>query len=211
MVLIGFLYKTAQKPLKNRSNLAWKTVQKSPQEISGFWAVFKERFERFERFFQKKPPEPLKSLKSCWKTAQTAPILSGFWAGSRPGTWSRKKYTTQRHNPLHKATVLRNQIKFKRSVSAVRLIVHGLFLENDEWSTVCYWRQTSVGQFGFCNQSECWTVCLINQTKGWRGCFRSQWKGWRVCFRNMTKCWRSCCLLQITSDVETRFKFELQH
>ena len=32
--------KTAQKPLKNRSNLAWKTVQKSPQEMSGFWAVF---------------------------------------------------------------------------------------------------------------------------------------------------------------------------
>ena len=39
LVWIGFLYKTAQKPLKNRSNLAWKTVQKSPQEISGFWAV----------------------------------------------------------------------------------------------------------------------------------------------------------------------------
>ena len=36
LVLIGFLYKTAQKPLKNRSNLAWKTVQKSPQEMSGY-------------------------------------------------------------------------------------------------------------------------------------------------------------------------------
>ena len=31
-----------------------------------------------------KPPKPLKPLKSCWKTAQTAHILSGFWAGSRP-------------------------------------------------------------------------------------------------------------------------------
>ena len=37
--LVGGI-KTAQKPLKNRSNLAWKTVQKSPQEMSGFWAVF---------------------------------------------------------------------------------------------------------------------------------------------------------------------------
>ena len=45
MVLIGFLYKTAQKPLENRSNLAWKIVQKPPQEMSGFWAVF-------ERFFK---------------------------------------------------------------------------------------------------------------------------------------------------------------
>ena len=32
--------KTAQKPLKIRSNLARKTVQKSQQETSGFWAVF---------------------------------------------------------------------------------------------------------------------------------------------------------------------------
>ena len=44
LVLIGCFYRTAQKPLKNRSKIAWKTVQKSPQEMSGFlskiWAVF---------------------------------------------------------------------------------------------------------------------------------------------------------------------------
>ena len=64
--------KTAQKPLKNRSNLAWKTVQKSPQEMSGFlskiwavWAVFpkKNRPNRPNRLnrsnFAGKPLKPL--------------------------------------------------------------------------------------------------------------------------------------------------------
>ena len=46
LVLFGFLYKTAQKPLKNPSNTAWKTVQKSPQEMSGFWAVFEWFFKQ---------------------------------------------------------------------------------------------------------------------------------------------------------------------
>ena len=64
LFLIGFLYKTAQKPLKNRSNVAWKTVQKSLQEMSGFWAVFQARFERF--FQQNRPncPSRLNRLNS---------------------------------------------------------------------------------------------------------------------------------------------------
>ena len=81
----SFAEKTAQKPLKNRSNLDWKTVQKSPQEMSGFWAVFLSKIWAVWTVFPKKPPKPLKPLKSCWKTAQTAQILSGFRAGSRPG------------------------------------------------------------------------------------------------------------------------------
>ena len=65
LVLFGFLYKTAQKPLKNPSNTAWKTVQKSPQEMSGFWAVF-------ERFFK----QGLSALSGFSKeTAQTAQTL----------------------------------------------------------------------------------------------------------------------------------------
>ena len=83
--------KTAQKPLKNRSNLAWKPFKNHRKKwavferfLSGFlskiwavWAVFPKK--------PPKPPKPLKPLKSCWKTAQTAQILSGFWAVSRPG------------------------------------------------------------------------------------------------------------------------------
>ena len=50
------------------------------------WAVF-ERFYKqdlsgLSGFFKKKTPKPpkmLKTLKFCWKTAQTAHILSGFW------------------------------------------------------------------------------------------------------------------------------------
>ena len=72
MVLFYFHYKTAQKPFRNRLNLAWKPVQKLPQEMSAFYADFYARFGRFEQFFQKKTTKP---LKSCWKTAQTAHIL----------------------------------------------------------------------------------------------------------------------------------------
>ena len=64
MVLIGFLHETAQKPLKNRWNLAWKTVQKPPQELSGFWAVFKQDLSGLSGF-----------SKKTAQTAQTAHIL----------------------------------------------------------------------------------------------------------------------------------------
>ena len=47
------------------------------------------RFERFWAVYPKKPPKRSKPVKSCWKTAQTAHILSDFWAGSRPGQWTR--------------------------------------------------------------------------------------------------------------------------
>ena len=73
--------------LKNSSNLVWIAVQKSPQQMSGFWAVFKQDLSGLSGF-SKKPPKPLKPLKSCWKTAQTAHNLSGFWAGSRRGETS---------------------------------------------------------------------------------------------------------------------------
>ena len=84
LVLIGFLYKTAQEPLKNRSNLAWETVQISPLEMSDFWAVFKQGLSGLSGFSKKKRPnranrsnrsnlaeKPLKPLKS-WA------VLSGI-------------------------------------------------------------------------------------------------------------------------------------
>ena len=46
-------------------------------KIWAVWAVFPKK--------PPKPPKPLKPLKSYWKTAQTAHILGGFWAGFRPG------------------------------------------------------------------------------------------------------------------------------
>ena len=79
--------KTAQKPLKSCLKNRSKITARNERFLSGFlskiWAVW--------AVFPKKPPKPpkplkpLKPLKSCWKTAQTAQILSGFWAGSRPG------------------------------------------------------------------------------------------------------------------------------
>ena len=82
LVLIGFLYKTAQNPLKNRSNLALKPFKNHRKK----WAVFEWFLSKiwavWAVFFSKKTPKP---LKSCRKTAQTADILSSFWAGSRPG------------------------------------------------------------------------------------------------------------------------------
>ena len=72
--------KTAQilleKPFKNHRK-KWAVFQRFLSKIWAVWAVFPKK--------PPKPPKPLKPLKSCWKTAQTAQILSGFWAGSRPG------------------------------------------------------------------------------------------------------------------------------
>ena len=66
--------------LKNRSKITARNERFLSGFLSKIWAVW--------AVFPKKPPKPtkpLKPLKSCWKTAQTAQILSGFWAGSRPG------------------------------------------------------------------------------------------------------------------------------
>ena len=80
--------KTAQKPLKSCLKNRSKITARNERFLSGFlskiwavWAVFPKK--------PPKPPKPLKPLKSCWKTAQTAQILSGFWAGSRPGISSK--------------------------------------------------------------------------------------------------------------------------
>ena len=72
LVLISFLYKTAQKPLKNRPNLAWnrsKTTARNERFLSGFlskiwavWAVFpkKNRPNRSNRSnLAGKPLKPL--------------------------------------------------------------------------------------------------------------------------------------------------------
>ena len=68
LILIGFLYKTAQKPLKSCLRYRSKITARNERFLSGF--------------SKKKLPKP---LKYCWKTAQTAHILSGFGAGSRSG------------------------------------------------------------------------------------------------------------------------------
>ena len=81
LVLVGFLYKTAQKPLKNRSKLAWKTVQKSPQEMSGFWAVFLARFEQFEQFFQKKNAQTTQTAQILLENRSNHSYLERFLSG----------------------------------------------------------------------------------------------------------------------------------
>ena len=79
-----------EKPLKNRSNLAWETVQKSPQEISGFWAVFFRQLRSkpcfkmsgLSGFWTTYLEIPLKNRsKLAWETIQKSPQeMSGFWA-----------------------------------------------------------------------------------------------------------------------------------
>ena len=73
--------KTAQKPLKsclkNRSKITARNERFFKQDLSGLRGFSKKK--------PPKPPKPLKPLISCWKTAQTAQILSGFRAESRPG------------------------------------------------------------------------------------------------------------------------------
>ena len=75
------------KPLTSCSRNPSKITARNERFLSGFlskiwavWAVFPKKTPK-----PPKPLKPLKPLKSCWKTAQTAHILSGFWAGSRPG------------------------------------------------------------------------------------------------------------------------------
>ena len=72
--------KTAQKPLKSCLKNRSKITARNERFLSGFlskiWAVWAQT------------AQTVKPLKSCWKTAQTAQILSGFWAGSRPG-WAK--------------------------------------------------------------------------------------------------------------------------
>ena len=84
LVLIGFLYKTAQNRLKrlksclrNRSKITARNERFLGGFLSKIWEVW--------AVFPKNRQNRSKPLKSCWKTAQTAHILSGFWAGSRPG------------------------------------------------------------------------------------------------------------------------------
>ena len=84
--------KTAQKPLKSCLKNRSKITARNERFLSGFlskiwavWAVFPKETP--------KPPKLLKPLKSCWKTAQTAHILSGFWAGSRPGLFNLQQLT----------------------------------------------------------------------------------------------------------------------
>ena len=87
LVLIGFLYKTAQNRLKTAQMLLEKPFKNHRKKLAVFERFCKQDLSGLSGFSEKtpKPPKPPKPLTSCWKTAQTAHVLSGFWAWSRPG------------------------------------------------------------------------------------------------------------------------------
>ena len=88
--LSGFWTTYLEIPLKNRSKLAWETIQKSPQEMSGFWAVFFRQFcskpcfkmSGLSCFWTVYLEKPLKNRSNlAWETVQKSPQeISGFWA-----------------------------------------------------------------------------------------------------------------------------------